>query len=91
MRLLKLRDEVAGALNRTCDKLREEGDEERVEEEILLGLYIAPVYVDDVGKSLEGVEGYTHRQNEVEHKTRRLLAKEGAYGRRQNGGNCLRN
>ena len=56
MCLLKLRHKVRGTLNRSCNELREEADEERVEEDVFFGLDIAAIYVDNVGESLERVE-----------------------------------
>ena len=77
MLLLELRNKVSGTLDRSCYKLREEGNEESEEEYILLCLYVASVYVDNVGKSLEGIEGYTDRENEIQNDLGRLTAKEG--------------
>ena len=65
--LCELRYKVTGALDRACNELREEGNEERIEEEIALGLYIPSVDVYNVGKSLEGVEGYSDGEYETQH------------------------
>ena len=55
-RLFELRYKISGALDGARNKLREEGYEERIEEEILLGFYVASVNVYNVRESLEGIE-----------------------------------
>ena len=65
LRLFELRNKVAGALDRSCNKLREEGHEEREEEEILLGLDVAPIYVDNVGEGLERVKRNAYGENKI--------------------------
>ena len=61
MRIAELRNKIAWALNRSCNKLWEEGNEECVEEEIAFRLNVTAVNVDNVGECLEGIEGYTYR------------------------------
>ena len=65
--LAKLRDKVAGSFDRSCNQLREEGHEQSIEEYVLLRLNVSAIYVNNVGQGLECIEGYTYRQNEVEH------------------------
>ena len=45
---------------------RKEGNEEGVITKVVLGFNIATVNVNTVGKGLEGVEGNTYRQDNVE-------------------------
>ena len=63
---LELRQQVLGALDGAGDKLREEGNEQRVIAEMPLGFDGAAVHVDDIAECLEGVERDTHGQDEVE-------------------------
>ena len=63
---MQLRNQIVRSFNRTGNELGKEGNKQRVEEEILLGLYISAVYVDYIGECLEGVEGDADRQNQVQ-------------------------
>src|SRR5205823_5755309 len=66
---LKLRQEIARALDRPGDELREEGDESEEADKVALRLDVAPVGVDGVAHRLERVErdadGEDHFDEEI--------------------------
>ena len=68
----ELAEQVSGALDGARDKLGEEGDEERVGEEIPLGLNLAPVHIHGVAEGLEGIEGDAHREQNIHRRDARL-------------------
>ena len=72
--LAELGHKVAGSLDRTRNKLWEEGYKEGVEEEITLGKNVASVYVYNVGKRLEGIEGNAHGKEQIKLKSGHLPA-----------------
>ena len=57
--------QVAVAADGALDHLGEEGDEEGQLEDVILGLLLATVYIDDVAHGLEGVEGDAHGHDHV--------------------------
>ncbi len=59
---LQLFANLVVADDRTCDELWEERDVKGNPRPSLLGRYLAPVYVEHVGKGLEGEEGDSDRQ-----------------------------
>lgn len=46
--------------------MREKGDEQRISEDVLLSRDLPPVHVHSIAQSLECVEGYAHREEDVE-------------------------
>ena len=64
--LVKLAQQVGGALDGARHQLREERDEERIDEEVLFRLGRPAVHVDGVTQRLEDVEGDAHGQEDVE-------------------------
>ena len=64
--------ELGGKLPRPTDGaghyLGEEGEKQGMEQEISLGLRLAPPYVDYIAHGLEEVEGDTHRQHNVQYR-----------------------
>ena len=64
--LLKLRQEVCGAFDRTSYELREEGYVRKESDNVACGFYFATIDINGVTKRLEGVEGDTHRQDDAQ-------------------------
>ena len=62
---LKLRDQVAGALDRPGDQLGKERDEKEQSAIVSLGGICAAIHVDGLSDRLERVEGYTDGKNEM--------------------------
>ena len=63
--LFELRQKIRRSFNRSCNELREEYHEKRKIHKAALGLDASAIHVDDVRKSLEGVERYTDGKYEV--------------------------
>ena len=76
-RFQELRQEVRGALNRTCHKLREEGDESKESDDVTCRFQLAAVDIYGVAQRLERVERNTHRQNDVQRSEIQLDTKSG--------------
>lgn len=66
MLLPELAQQVARPLDRTRHQLRKERHEERKDAQVLLRLDPAVVHVDRVAHRLEGIEGDTHGQQQLE-------------------------
>ena len=63
---LELRKQMAGALDRASDELREEGDECEEVHEAVRGGNLPPVNIQRVAHGLEGIERDAHRQDDPE-------------------------
>ena len=72
VKLVELRQQVGGALNRAGHKLREESDIREEGGDVAGRLQLPAVHVDAVAQRLEGVERDAHRQNQFHQHTRRV-------------------
>ena len=68
---VELAQQIFGSLDRAGDQLREEGDKQRIFEEIALGADLAPVDVHGVAQRLEGIKRDAHGQQHIHR--RRLI------------------
>ena len=64
MRCEKFLGKIAVAADRALHQLREKAHEQRVFEEILLGLVPVPVDIDDIAHRLKGIKRNTRRQRD---------------------------
>ena len=64
--LFELRQEVIRPLDGTGHQLGEVGHEQSKGYKVPLRLHLAPVHIDGVAESLEGIKGYANRQDDVQ-------------------------
>ena len=73
---LELGEKIVGTLDRARNELGEEGNEERVPAEMSFRLDLASVNVNNVGERLEGIEGDTDGEDQLERDEIRFSAEE---------------
>ena len=67
-----LPEQIAGPLDRTRDQLREKRYEQRISKEVLFGIDVSAVYVDQVAECLKNIERdpYRKRKRYVRYRNR---------------------
>ena len=75
MRCFELRKQVIGALDRSRDELREEGNEKRIPAKMTFCLDFSAVNVNNVRKGLERVERNTDGENQLQRNEIRISSK----------------
>ena len=63
--VLDLRDKLARTNDRTSNKMREKGDEQRVVDQILDRLHFSPIDIECIRKAGEGVKADPDRKNNL--------------------------
>ena len=64
----ELGQEIVRPLDGACHQLGKVGHEQGKGDEVPLRLHLAPIHINGVAHGLEGVKGYAHRQNDVQHR-----------------------
>jgi hypothetical protein len=63
---LNLGKQIAGSLNRACDKLGKKRNKGRVFSEMTLSLYAAPVHINDIAERLKRIKRNSDRQKQIQ-------------------------
>ena len=79
----ELLKKIFGPLDRPGHQLREERHEQRVPEEILLGINLAPVHIHGVAQRLKCVKLNPHRKHDVKDRNIQAYVRNGQSSRRQ--------